>query len=159
MGFAGQLGAQVRLARVPHALPDAMPPSGVLLFSESNSRFLCEVKPEHETAFRELLQEVPHAKHQWTSLRLQRHNADQTVAFVPVDHRFLSGVDLSRDRSRAQTVLVHLLRSLGDHLQTATPGAAPAQGAAAISVFDVLSHPANPPLKAFPKPSLPMALL
>jgi len=33
----------------------------VLLFSESNTRFLCEVTPERATAFEQALADVPHA--------------------------------------------------------------------------------------------------
>jgi phosphoribosylformylglycinamidine synthase len=34
----------------------------VLLFSESNTRFLCEVTPENAVAFESTLQEIPNAK-------------------------------------------------------------------------------------------------
>ncbi len=40
------------------ACPDAIP---VLLFSESNTRFLCEVRPEHALAFATAMADVPHA--------------------------------------------------------------------------------------------------
>ena len=86
MAFAGNLGARIFLARVPfgrgivaelaqdydpsgttsngfdlHPLatsPEAVP---VLLFSESNTRFLCEVRPEHAPAFAAAMADVPHA--------------------------------------------------------------------------------------------------
>ena len=38
------------------------PPSPRLLFSESNTRFLCEVPPERADAFEALLDGVPHAR-------------------------------------------------------------------------------------------------
>jgi phosphoribosylformylglycinamidine synthase len=49
MAFAGGLGVDIDLDRVP-CWSDATDPA-VLLFSESNSRFLCEVPPEHANAF------------------------------------------------------------------------------------------------------------
>ena len=44
MAFAGELGAKIALDAVPHKLGSAAT-SAALLFSESNSRFLCEVRP------------------------------------------------------------------------------------------------------------------
>lgn len=82
MAFAGGLGARLLLAPVPHdglglpkspraAGPDgphhAHPMAGqkaaipILLFSESNSRFLCEVEPRHVDAFRQALAGIPNA--------------------------------------------------------------------------------------------------
>jgi phosphoribosylformylglycinamidine synthase len=87
MAFAGGLGARLFLAQVPYeieldaqaqadaremaaqmpdaedfhplcALPEA---TAILLFSESNTRFLCEVRPEDQQAFEQALAEVPHA--------------------------------------------------------------------------------------------------
>ena len=49
MAFAGGLGARISLWEVP-ADDDAKHPA-VLLFSESNTRFLCEVPPEQADAF------------------------------------------------------------------------------------------------------------
>lgn len=82
MAFAGGLGARLFLAQVPHQiappaadlrpqfdtetesrlhplsyLPEA---TALLLFSESNSRFLCEVHPDHIEQFALLLADVPH---------------------------------------------------------------------------------------------------
>ncbi len=57
MAFAGRLGATIRL--------DAMPVDGdvtshaVRLFSESNTRFLCEVDPDQADAFEAAMSEVP----------------------------------------------------------------------------------------------------
>lgn len=64
MAFAGGLGAGIDLANMPrhpheeydHDL-DAM-----LLFSESNTRFLCEVSPLNATAFEESLAGIPVAR-------------------------------------------------------------------------------------------------
>jgi len=59
MAFAGGLGANLRLHDVP-ADDDARHPAA-LLFSESNSRFLCEVRPDHAPAFEAELADVPFA--------------------------------------------------------------------------------------------------
>ncbi len=86
MAFSGGCGARIFLAQVPHALhpdddaqryadelrsafPDveihplaAVPhAAAILLFSESNTRFLCEVRPEDAAAFEQALHGVPHA--------------------------------------------------------------------------------------------------
>jgi phosphoribosylformylglycinamidine (FGAM) synthase-like enzyme len=86
MAFAGNLGARVFLAQVPQAievdddsaarakqLAEKMPDdeihplstypaaTAVLLFSESNTRFLCEVRPDDAEAFERALAEVPGA--------------------------------------------------------------------------------------------------
>jgi len=65
MAFAGRCGARLTL--------DAIPPSfdndrrqrmetAVLLFSESNSRFLCEVRPDAVDAFEQTMDAIPHAR-------------------------------------------------------------------------------------------------
>jgi phosphoribosylformylglycinamidine synthase len=52
MAFAGDLGARISLKRVPHGLEGQhRREADVLLFSESNTRFLCEVTAEHAAAF------------------------------------------------------------------------------------------------------------
>jgi len=62
MAFAGGLGAQISLVEVPKA-PDAKnAPAAVLLFSESNTRFLVEVSPEKAEAFEATLADVAHAQ-------------------------------------------------------------------------------------------------
>ena len=60
MAFAGGLGAQVALDRVPSEV-DATSVA-VRLFSESNTRFLCEVRPEQVATFEAALGEVPCAR-------------------------------------------------------------------------------------------------
>lgn len=57
MAFAGECGAQVSLAQVPNDLESAT--DAVLLFSESNTRFLCEVAKENAEAFAAALGDVP----------------------------------------------------------------------------------------------------
>jgi len=63
MAFAGGLGAEISLDPVPHAIDDGAVPSleAVLLFAESNSRFLCEVAPARQQEFERRLGDVPHA--------------------------------------------------------------------------------------------------
>jgi phosphoribosylformylglycinamidine synthase len=60
MCFAGGYGAKIDLQKVVCA-DDANSPD-VLLFSESNTRFLCEVTPENASAFEAALGKIPHAK-------------------------------------------------------------------------------------------------
>jgi phosphoribosylformylglycinamidine synthase len=68
MAFAGGLGARISLDHVPRqeaatggrAVGDL--PVAVLLFSESNTRFLCEVRPANAAAFEATLSGVPHAR-------------------------------------------------------------------------------------------------
>ena len=59
MAFAGGLGARLTLGDVPREgdLADV-----VLLFTESNTRFLCEVRPERAAEFEAALAGVPHAR-------------------------------------------------------------------------------------------------
>ncbi|HWB00317.1 MAG TPA: phosphoribosylformylglycinamidine synthase subunit PurL, partial [Pirellulales bacterium] len=63
MAFAGGVGARVFLAQSPgvEALEGQPQATAVLLFSESNTRFLCEVRPDDAQAFEALLADVPHA--------------------------------------------------------------------------------------------------
>ncbi|TWT37506.1 Phosphoribosylformylglycinamidine synthase subunit PurL [Posidoniimonas corsicana] len=53
MAFAGELGAQIDLSAVPFVGDGDS--AAARLFSESNTRFLCEVAPENEAAFSEAL--------------------------------------------------------------------------------------------------------
>lgn len=57
MAFAGGLGATIDLKNVPCSedAKDAV----VLLFCESNTRFLCEVTPENAAAFEAAMKEIP----------------------------------------------------------------------------------------------------
>jgi phosphoribosylformylglycinamidine synthase len=63
MAFAGGLGMSLRLADVPRDLGDRAGAEldACLLFSESNTRFLCEVPPEVCQRFAQALDGVPHA--------------------------------------------------------------------------------------------------
>src|SRR5688572_17844210 len=61
MAFAGGLGARIELASAPQEFDSSSPhAAAVLLFSESNTRFLCEVRPQDAAAFEALL-DVPQA--------------------------------------------------------------------------------------------------
>ncbi len=53
MAFAGDLGAHIKLGNVP--LEGAVTKDDIILFSQSNSRFLCEVVPEKAAEFEKLL--------------------------------------------------------------------------------------------------------
>jgi phosphoribosylformylglycinamidine synthase subunit PurSL len=67
MAFAGGLGARLFLLEAPHEVPaeaaSTVPGTlaSILLFSESNSRFLVEVTPDHVGHFEMTMGEVPHA--------------------------------------------------------------------------------------------------
>jgi phosphoribosylformylglycinamidine synthase len=56
MAFAGGCGASVRLTDVPTDLTDAS--DATLLFSESNSRFVCEVAADRVDEFSSIMQDV-----------------------------------------------------------------------------------------------------
>ena len=60
MAFGGGFGVEADLAEVPHGFEDL--DDVTLLFSESNSRFICEVPWDKQSAFETHLVDVPHAK-------------------------------------------------------------------------------------------------
>jgi phosphoribosylformylglycinamidine synthase len=72
MAFAGGLGAKISLAQVPcdlhvdeslrDSLPAAKSTPATLLFSESNTRFLCEVRPENATAWETAVAGLPYGR-------------------------------------------------------------------------------------------------
>jgi phosphoribosylformylglycinamidine synthase len=53
MAFAGGVGAHLELSSMPEL------PTAARLFSESNSRFLCEVAPENTTDFEAQMAGMP----------------------------------------------------------------------------------------------------
>ena len=59
MAFAGGRGARVSLPDVPR---EGNLDTATLLFSESNTRFLCEVRPEKVPTLEDLLGDLPHAR-------------------------------------------------------------------------------------------------
>jgi phosphoribosylformylglycinamidine synthase len=56
MAFAGGYGAQIELETAGDS------ELAVMLFSESNTRFVCEITPQHAANFEQALREVPLAK-------------------------------------------------------------------------------------------------
>ena len=60
MAFAGGHGARLQLDAVPAG--DHARATATLLFSESNTRFLCEVRPSDAEAFEQALAGVPCAR-------------------------------------------------------------------------------------------------
>ncbi len=62
MAFAGGLGIQINLNQVPHTMQGMTHPDTRLLFSESNSRFLCEIANESFDAFVGLMAQGTHAE-------------------------------------------------------------------------------------------------
>ncbi len=63
MAFAGGFGARIDLADVPRgeSIAKAERADLVVLFSESNTRFVCEVPSEKQSAFAATLAGIPHA--------------------------------------------------------------------------------------------------
>ena len=59
MCFAGGVGAELELAKIPVGNLKLSPVA--CLFSESNTRFLCEVRSDAAKAFEQQMAEVPHA--------------------------------------------------------------------------------------------------
>ncbi|MCC6606614.1 MAG: phosphoribosylformylglycinamidine synthase subunit PurL [Anaerolineae bacterium] len=60
MCIAGRIGAELQLIHVPRDWHASYSSDEVVLFAESLSRFLVEVRPEDAPRFRELLADVPH---------------------------------------------------------------------------------------------------
>ena len=62
MAFAGGFGAELLLDEAAAAIPETVPAAarpGVLLFAESNSRFLVEVPAAHASRLREIFSQLP----------------------------------------------------------------------------------------------------
>ena len=60
MAFAGEIGANFDLSQMPVGVGSLS--AAARLFSESNTRFLCEVRPTDATAFDNVLAQIPHAR-------------------------------------------------------------------------------------------------
>ena len=60
MAFAGGLGVSIDLSEMPHS--DDASTDEVLLFSESNTRFIVEVQADKGKLFSAILSDVPHAQ-------------------------------------------------------------------------------------------------
>ena len=87
MCLAGQLGADITLAQIPGA--NGVPADPALLFSESLSRLIVEVKPEDAPAFEALLADQPFARigqvNQAQELRLQLRSAEAPLSISVAD--------------------------------------------------------------------------
>ncbi|HUS39171.1 MAG TPA: phosphoribosylformylglycinamidine synthase subunit PurL, partial [Pirellulales bacterium] len=59
MAFAGGYGASIDPANIPCVTEELNGRADVVLFSESNSRFLCEVEPARAAAFEDVMGELP----------------------------------------------------------------------------------------------------
>jgi phosphoribosylformylglycinamidine synthase len=59
MAFAGEVGVEVNLSQVPYEGAERR--DDFIMFSESNSRFLVEVRPDHQAAFEKALDGVSFA--------------------------------------------------------------------------------------------------
>ncbi|RKY36724.1 MAG: phosphoribosylformylglycinamidine synthase subunit PurL, partial [Candidatus Omnitrophota bacterium] len=59
MAFGGGLGMEIFLDKVKHHIPKDKPRDDILLFSESNGRFVVEVEEEKKENFEKILQGIP----------------------------------------------------------------------------------------------------
>lgn len=82
MCFAGGIGAAIELSSVPQAGNLA---AVQLLFSESNTRFLCEVRPHHAADFERLLADLPVARIGQTQSEPRLIITEQSVGKAIVD--------------------------------------------------------------------------
>ena len=118
MAFAGERGARLTLAHVPHDL-GSKATTTILLFSESNSRFLCEVRPAEADQFESIMAGVPHARlgDVTTGNRLEIIGLDKAsgrAGAVDVDAPLVISADLVAPRTRGRS------RSAGNY-SMATP--------------------------------------
>ncbi len=97
MAFAGGRGAVVDLATLPHTAPADPHTAAVLLFSESNTRFLCEVAPDNAAEFEQRFGGLPCAR-----VGEVTSTADLQVS---LDGRPVIVVDLERLKAAWQTPL------------------------------------------------------
>ncbi len=81
MAFAGGLGARVDITQVPQSPDAGSSADAITLFSESNTRFLCEVPAELAAAFETKLAGVVHARigEVTTESRLEIRAGDRSV--------------------------------------------------------------------------------
>ena len=85
MAFAGGMGAEVRLDNLPHNLET--PSEVALLFSESNTRFVCEVPENQASPFEAALGDVPfaHIGHVAEHKELVVHSAERKILDEPIE--------------------------------------------------------------------------
>jgi phosphoribosylformylglycinamidine synthase len=96
MAFTGDHGADVRLKNVPR--PREMQKNDLILFSESNSRFLVEVEEKHQDDFEALMKSVPFAV-------VGRVKQQKRLAIYGVDNRKLVDVSLTELRTAWKSTL------------------------------------------------------
>ncbi|NLE39943.1 MAG: phosphoribosylformylglycinamidine synthase, partial [Pirellulaceae bacterium] len=77
MAFAGGFGLEVSLDKVPSVADAAS--AATRLFSESNTRFLCEVRPEDEHAFDEIIRHAGRTGHGVACARIGRVTDDRLL--------------------------------------------------------------------------------
>jgi phosphoribosylformylglycinamidine synthase len=85
MAFAGEIGATLDLSQVP--VSENSVGSVARLFAESNTRFLCEIRPEDAAAFEQEFRGIPHAQVGATiaSGRVQLSDSDSGQTLVDAD--------------------------------------------------------------------------
>ena len=99
MAFAGAVGLDIDLPAVPYEGPKEHRLDGVLLFAESNSRFLAEVRPENVKAFEARLAGLPAAC-------IGRSNDSVALTIHGLDGRALVETVLADLKAAWQTPLV-----------------------------------------------------
>ena len=99
MAFAGHVGLSVDLAAVPYEGAERCCRDSVLLFSESASRFLAEVRAEHADAFEARLSGLPLA-------RVGRATDEASLTVQGLSGAKLLQAPLERLRTAWQTPLV-----------------------------------------------------
>jgi phosphoribosylformylglycinamidine synthase len=98
MAFAGGVGLAIDLSAVPLDGSAALRRDDVLLFSESNSRFLVEVRPDNAAAFE--------AEFNGTAVaRIGKTDASSCFVATGLDGREVVRAELSRLKSAWQTPL------------------------------------------------------
>jgi phosphoribosylformylglycinamidine synthase len=96
MAFTGDHGADVHLKNVPR--PREMQRNDLILFSESNSRFLVEVEEKHQDDFEALMKSVPFAV-------IGRVKRQKRLAIYGVDSHKLVDVSLAELRTAWKSTL------------------------------------------------------
>jgi len=100
MCFAGGVGCRVRLDHLPGARRFTR--DDFLLFSESNTRFLCEVRREHQARFESLMRNVPCAP-------IGRTTSDQQMVVSGLKRGEVVRLELSEAERAWRTALTKYL--------------------------------------------------
>jgi phosphoribosylformylglycinamidine synthase subunit PurSL len=87
MCVAGRLGAEIDLAAVPCS--EDISTDSTILFSESNARFIVEVRPEDATAFETRLRNCP-------SSRVGFVRSEGTLKIIGLNHEIVFEVAVER---------------------------------------------------------------